>query len=251
MPAMKPGEAKTVFAYLMKVSRKRKLTDYEIGKLTEARQTLRRQARPAMNKTRKQKYRVILKATGSRALLSGARIIDDVFNSKEELEAWLYPYIEEMRAQGYHPGMYELKVSPVSKSNPKDYAQYGGKHYLQHRKESITTGTPVMHRKEKDFGRVQRMLASGDLIVKWDDGETSQVTQSAVKAILETPKSHRLPNPGIKIYGRCLRIEAIKMVEHLYNGHKARATQRYFHDFTSKNAIIYGLPDGSLLIKSR
>lgn len=184
MQAMKPGEAKTVFAYLMKVSRKRKLTEYEIQKLTEARQTLRRQARPAMNRK-------------------------------------------------------------------KDYTQYGGKHYMQHRKESITTGTPVLHRKDKDFGRVQRVLASGDLIVKWDDGETSQVTQSAVKTILETPKSHRLPNHGIKIYGRCLRIEAIKMVEHLYNGRKARATQRYFHDFTSKNAIIYGLPDGSLLIKSR
>ena len=60
-------------------------------------------------------------------------------------------------------------------------------------------------------------------------------------------------NPGgrVKIYGRCLRIEAIKTVKHTYGGKSTGAGQRYFHDFTTKNAKIYGLPNGDLLISAR
>lgn len=59
------------------------------------------------------------------------------------------------------------------------------------------------------------------------------------------------PAGAVKIYGRCLRIEAIKTVSHSYGGKPTTGGQRYFHDFTTKNAMIYGLPDGSLLIKSK
>lgn len=64
-------------------------------------------------------------------------------------------------------------------------------------------------------------------------------------------KSKTNPTNGTKIYGRCLRIEAIKTVPHTYGGKPSRAGQKYFHDFTTKNAMIYGLPDGSLLIKAK
>lgn len=58
------------------------------------------------------------------------------------------------------------------------------------------------------------------------------------------------PRGAVKIYGRCLRIEAVKTSAHTYGGETTRAGQKYFHDFTTKNAMIYGLPDGSLLIKA-
>jgi len=54
---------------------------------------------------------------------------------------------------------------------------------------------------------------------------------------------------AVPIYGRVLRIEAEKTWEHEYGGKKSKPSQKYFHDFTTKNAMIYGLPDGSLLIK--
>lgn len=59
------------------------------------------------------------------------------------------------------------------------------------------------------------------------------------------------PKNAVKIYGRCLRIEAVKAVPHSYGGKASAAGQKYFHDFATKNAMIYGLPDGSLLIKAK
>jgi len=60
-----------------------------------------------------------------------------------------------------------------------------------------------------------------------------------------------VPKGAVKIYGRCLRIEAVKLRVHSYGGKETGPGQKYFHDFTTKNAMIYGLPDGSLLIKAR
>lgn len=72
-----------------------------------------------------------------------------------------------------------------------------------------------------------------------------------VEAPKKSERNPETPSKAVKIYGRCLRIEAVKMRSHLYGGKKTAATQKYFHDFTTKNAMIYGLPDGSLLIKAR
>jgi len=58
------------------------------------------------------------------------------------------------------------------------------------------------------------------------------------------------PKGAAKIYGRCLRIEAIKLQKHTYGGKVTPPGQKYFHDFSTKYAVIYGLPDGSLLIKA-
>lgn len=64
-------------------------------------------------------------------------------------------------------------------------------------------------------------------------------------------RSARNPNMqgAVLIYERCLRIEAVKMRKHQYGGKESPAGQKYFHDFTTKNARIYGLPNGDLLIK--
>jgi len=60
----------------------------------------------------------------------------------------------------------------------------------------------------------------------------------------------KVPRGAVKIYGRCLRIEAVKLRAHTYDGKPTPGGQKYFHDFTTKHAMIYGLPDGSLLIKA-
>lgn len=55
-------------------------------------------------------------------------------------------------------------------------------------------------------------------------------------------KGKKLKNAPVKIYDRILRIEAVKGKDSKYPG------KTFFHNFTKK-ASIYGLPDGSILIK--
>lgn len=69
--------------------------------------------------------------------------------------------------------------------------------------------------------------------------------------ILKPKKIRSNPQNAIPIYGRVLRIEAEKTWPHEYGGKKSQAKQKYFHDFSTKNVILYGLPDGSLLIKAK
>lgn len=65
-------------------------------------------------------------------------------------------------------------------------------------------------------------------------------------------RMHGRSNPaGVPIYDQLLRIEAQKNFTHSYGGKKTRAGQKYFHDFSTKNAMIYGLPNGDLLITTR
>lgn len=69
--------------------------------------------------------------------------------------------------------------------------------------------------------------------------------------VLKPKKIRTNPSNAIPIYGRVLRIEAEKTWPHEYGGKESSPSQKYFHEFTTKNAMIYGLPDGSLLIKSK
>lgn len=122
----------------------------------------------------------------------------------------------------------------------------------------IQKGDRVYLRSSKEQGSIERVDPYRyHAVVRWDDGERSQVYQTDIRKLMAKPKG-RLPNVcgkknagAVKIYGRCLRIEAIKTVKHTYGGKTSTAGQKYFHDFSTQNAIIYGLPDGSLLIKSR
>lgn len=64
------------------------------------------------------------------------------------------------------------------------------------------------------------------------------------------PKKARrnAPRNGVLIYGNVQRIYATKTQQHLCDDDCKAHGHRYYHDFTSKPKM-YGLPDGSLLIK--
>ena len=77
----------------------------------------------------------------------------------------------------------------------------------------------------------------------------------ASKSILERnpknrPSIKKLKNPPVEIYGRLLRLEAQKGPGHVCDAACKNAGHCYFHDF-SKHARVFGLPDGSLLIKDK
>ena len=68
------------------------------------------------------------------------------------------------------------------------------------------------------------------------------------KPIGKGKKAKSNPNKPVLIYGNVRRIEAVKTQDHGCDDECKRCGHRYFHNFTSKPKM-YGLPDGSLLIK--
>lgn len=63
-------------------------------------------------------------------------------------------------------------------------------------------------------------------------------------------KTYQQNPKGTLIYGQVNRIVATKTQNHICDAECKRHGHRYYHDFSSKPQM-YGLPDGSLLIKSK
>lgn len=70
----------------------------------------------------------------------------------------------------------------------------------------------------------------------------------ANKPIGKGKKAKSNPDKPVLIYGNVRRIEAVKTQDHVCDAECKSVGHRYFHNFTSKPKM-YGLPDGSLLIK--
>lgn len=136
-----------------------------------------------------------------------------------------------------------LRHSRRPAMNPRTYAQ------LQ--REKFQSGDRVYYRADrKAHGTIKRVNESSNQYwVVWDDGDYTVVRKQEIHRLLAGPKG-KLPNPGkrVLIYGQVDRIYATKKQNHICDEECKRNGHRYFHDFKSKPKM-YGLPDGSLLIK--
>lgn len=157
-------------------------------------------------------------------------------------------------------------------STARQVLRHHAKPAMNARSQRIQTGEIVYHKKEKVKGYVQRKH-DHRLWIRWEDGEYSVVNESEVRRVLATPKGHlpnaeqqtisaehadvfihnkrkRKSNPSkaTLIYGQVDCIYATKKQNHICDDECKKHGHRYFHEFSSKPKM-YGLPDGTLLIK--
>lgn len=238
---MNLSTAKKVFAGLMEKSRSRELRPLEKRTLIRARQVLRQHARPAMNAKRV-----------SMTLAEAKQIVRQYGFTLTKSEG------EYRVGTGREESSYYTDDLADAVGTAKHMAQETG---LQHeRKSNPLKVSPDKYWFEKGFNDAVLKIRKRNRITAYLKGYRAgfeyihpQVAGKPVSEdyLVDPRMKKRNPQGAVKIYGRCLRIEAIKMVSHVYGGKPARAGQKYWHDFTTKNAIIYGMPDGSLRIVSK
>ena len=224
--------AKQVFAHLMQVARTRTLRPLEKRTLTRARQTLRQARKPAMNAMQRITKRPgeYQESTIPMYLTSGAKKqIKNLQNQGWEFQKTIvYPSgtinhhlinngrTAILRENGSIEMLYPVGTEVHDVLKQRSVKQGYGSEPNPARKPAMN---PRTYERGRDYGQPRQ----------------------TIRGIDDEP---------IQIYERYLRIEAVKMRKHSYGGKSTAAGQRYFHDFTTKNARIYGLPDGSLLIKA-
>lgn len=220
---MNAQKAKVIFATHMQAARTRKLTTYEKNQLSEARQVLRHSRKPAMNKPTRNPLRYIAYSinTTTGALMRvavnqsspGKAERDARIYSKRNGESWLYAVGEsghQILVGHYING--RLGPTEPPKHNP-----------LTRRKAK-----EMLKRHEYTSGKQRRFLGA---------------------RAAGLPRRKANPGKPVLIYGQVDRIYATKKQNHICDEECKRNGHRYFHDFSSKPKM-YGLPDGSLLIKS-
>ena len=238
--------AKDIFSKAMQVSRQRTLTATEKKLLVKSQAVIRSHTRVTAANPKRDRY-----------AYKGYYLLLNPFENR-----W---YISK---DGYHigsaktnkeaeqivDGLVNPKAVRTSHGTARAKGERGsdyGKPRQSIRGKRFEIGDRVRFKSDKSLGTVTRAGAH-TLTVRDDNGDSWQVTSADIIHSAAV-KVGRLPNnkKGVPIYGRCLRIEAIKMRPHRYGGKPTAAGQKYYHDFTSKNAKIYGLPNGDLLISTR
>jgi hypothetical protein len=258
---MQLATAKKVFASLMQKAREKQLSALEKQTLSRARQTIRQQSRPAMNapagawefvKTVAERYGIHV--SRNRPGDGKTRYSFYKVDAQGRETKHLYTAVGIKEATTYinafRDGKENPRRTPTKGTRPSglrlQIESAGGKWYIFDKAFNEVKAGPFATRTEaKDAFAIIKSRSRYT---------TSPRHHAEIGFKTKYPggqKAHTNPRNAVKIYGRCLRIEAVKMRSHTYGGKKAAATQRYFHDFTAKNAMIYGLPDGSLLIKAK
>jgi hypothetical protein len=242
---MQLATAKKVFASLMQKAREGKnLSQLESRTLSRARQTIRQHAKPAMNaapgswdfvKTVAERYG--LHVSRNRPGDGKTRYSFYKVDAQGRETKHLYTAVGIRDAMTYVNAFRDGKENPHVRFFPS--RTKAETHAKKLRKKGVYSDVHY-----EPVGSMYRLTTPTKKELKEHAAK--------MRKLSKRPGTLNPPMRGaVKIYGRCLRIEAVKMVSHLYGGKKTPATQKYFHDFTTKNAMIYGLPDGSLLIKAR
>jgi len=264
---MTPKRAKVVFAVLMQAAREgRHLTQYDKQQLNIARQVLRQSRKPVMN------HKINLREAKQAVARSGHRL-------KYNAEYGEYVIIGPFFPTGYYSDnlndilstlTYEIKRQKAADDkygfkNPDDTrvlvyedtrvpVQIGDKVVdfrgskavvvaIEPPRHSGSTGR--VHIKESKSGPVMTYFPSV-YGMKWLDRKVDKVATSHKFRVIKGGKNPK----HVLIYGQVNRIIATKTQEHICDAECKRHGHRYYHDFSSKPQM-YGLPDGSLLIKSR
>ena len=252
---MTPAKAKIIFATHMQAARSRKLTAYERDQLSRARQVLRQQRKPVMNAPKSRGFAM----DESDKYWYGKGFDDSLLGIRKRNQKQQYlrgyrdgtKYAEDRKQEGFGD------PRPTRKNVPKSASE------LLRLRGAQATGSMkergvywVQFRDERFAIEGSNEMVNMGLFIRAIRPSTAEAFRTKrnkpfiVEYSLRKEAGAHRPNPGkpVLIYGQVQQIRAKKTQNHICDAECKAHNHQYFHDFSSKPKM-YGLPDGSLLIK--